>query len=120
MIYRARATEMAGDLEVVRVAALGYNGEHHTWPSESAVGAIPTGLDAFLPENFSFVKDGYQLDYENWPLPSGLPGDPSARRLIGVSVAAEEDEMANALLEFLGSTIVVSVSNTHTVVIDRS
>ena len=120
MIYRARAAEMAGDMEVVRVAALSYNAEHHTWPGESAMGAIPSGLADFLPENYSFVKDGYRLDYENWPLPSGLPHDPGANALIGVSVVVDDPAMGNALFEFMGTAIVFSVSTTHTMVIDRS
>ncbi len=120
MIYRARAVEMAGDLEVVKVATLNYNANHHTWPAEAGLGSIPTGLDTYLPENYSFVKDGYQLDYENWALPSGLPSDPSASLLIGVSVTVDDPLMGNALLEFLGTAIVFSVSTTHTIVIDRS
>lgn len=84
------------------------------------MGSIPSGLDTYLPDNYSFVKDGYQLDYENWALPSGLPSDPSASRLIGVSVTVDDPTMGNALLEFLGTAIVFSVSMTHTIVIDRS
>ena len=33
MIYRARATEVAGDLEVVRVAAISYNATQNAWPA---------------------------------------------------------------------------------------
>ena len=120
MIYRARAVEMAGDMEVVKVATLNYNANHHTWPVEASLGSVPSGLAEFLPENYSFVKEGYQLDYENWALPSGLPSDPSASLLIGVSVTVDDALMGNALLEFLGTAIVFSVSTTHTIVIDRS
>ena len=120
MIYRARATEVAADLEVVRVAALNYNADVLGWPSEAALGAIPAGLGEFLPEGFVFSGNGYELDYENWSLPGGLPGDPSTTTLIGVSVAADEDDLGNAIAEFLEGSIVFSVGNTHTVVIDRS
>ena len=119
MIYRARAAEVAGVLDVVRVAALSYNGQHHTWPSEAGSGSIPAGLSEFLPDNFSFDGDGYTIDYENWSLPGGLPGDPSTTRLIGVSVSADTDDLGNAIWEFYGSAIVFSVGNTHTIVIDR-
>jgi len=37
-----------------------------------------------------------------------------------VSVSVDDAEMGNALLEFLGTAIVFSVSTTHTIVIDRS
>ena len=120
ILLRARATELAGDMEVVRTAALSFNGDHHTWPAESAAGAIPSGLEDYLPDNYSFQRNGYQMDFENWNLPGGLPGDPSTHTLIGVSVVVQDETLGNALMEFLGSAIVFSVGNTHTVVIDRS
>ncbi len=120
MLLRARAAEVVGDLEVVRVAAASYNGQNHTWPAETGDGAVPSGMAEFLPDNFSFARDGYTLDFENWSLPSGLPGDPSTRTLIGVSVTVEDPALGNALVELLGSAVVFSVDNTHTIVIDRS
>lgn len=120
VLLRARATELSGDMEVVRTAVLSYNGDHHTWPTESAAGAIPSGLEDYLPDNYSFQRNGYQMDFENWSLPGGLPGDPTTRTLIGVSVVVQDEQLGNALVEFLGSAIVFSVGNTHTVVIDRS
>jgi len=120
MIYRARATEVAGDLEVVRVAAISYNATQNLWPAEAALGVIPVALTNFLPEGFSFQGTGYQIDFENWSLPGGLPGDPNTTTLIGVSVTADEDDLGNAVAEFLGGAIVFSVGNTHTIVIDRS
>ena len=120
VLVRARATEIAGDMDVVRTAVLSYNGDYHTWPSESAAGAIPGGLDEYLPDGYSFQRNGYQLDFENWSLPGGLPGDPGTHTLIGVSVVVEDPPLSNALVEFLGSAIVFTVGTTHTVVIDRS
>lgn len=120
MILRARAAEVAGDMEVVRVAALSYNADYHSWPSESAAGNVPAGLTDYLPENFSFDGNGYQLDFENWSLPSGLPGDPNTRTLIGVSANTADATLGNALIEFMGGAIVFSVGNVHTIVIDRS
>lgn len=120
VLLRARATELVGDMEVVRVAALTYHGTNFRWPDEVAVGVIPTGLDAYLPDGYSFNRDGYDLDYENWSIPGGLPGDPSTHTLIGVSVAVVDPSLGNALTELLGSAILFSVGNTHTVVIDRS
>jgi hypothetical protein len=40
--------------------------------------------------------------------------------LIGISVIADQDDLGNAIAEFLGGAIVFSVGNTHTTVIDRS
>lgn len=118
--YRARAADIAGDLEVVRVAALNYNAEALTWPDDAALGSVPSELDGYLPEGFSFQGSGYQLKLENLVFPGGLPGDPSTTRLIAVSVSVDMDELSNAVVDFLGGAIVFSVGSTHTVVIDRS
>ena len=120
MIYRARAADMAGDMEVVRVATASYHGDNMGWPAEASSGEVPPELVEYLPENFSFSGNGYELDFENWSLPAGLPGDPSTNTLIGVSVTTEDAALGNALLELLGSAVVFSVDNTHTIVIDRS
>lgn len=118
--YRARAAEVAGDLEVVKIATVSYNGDVHTWPADAASGTVPPELTAFLPENFSFQGNGYELKFENYPLPMGLPYDPSATQLIGVSVTADDDALSNAIVEFLGGSLVFSVGRTHTILIDRS
>ncbi len=120
ILLRARATELAGDMDVVRVATQTYNGYTHTWPAETSAGTVPPELTPYLPDGYSFVRDGYQLDFENWSLPAGLPGDPSTHTLIGVSVVVVDPMLGNALVELLGNAIVFSVGSTHTVVIDRS
>ena len=120
VLLRARATELAGDMEVVRLAAHSYNGNAHVWPAEAATGSVPPELVPYLPDNFSFNRDGYDLDYENWSLPGGLPGDPGTHTLIGVSVVVADPLLGNALVELLGKAIIFSVGGTHTVVIDRS
>lgn len=120
MTFRARATTVAADLEVLRVATLSYNGDQHGWPAEVASGVVPPELVAFLPDGFSFAGNGYELDFENVPLITGLPGDPNASLLIGASVTAVDDRLSNGIVELLGGSVVFSVGNTHTVVIDRS
>lgn len=120
VLLRARATELVGDMEVVRTAVLSYNADHHTWPAETATGVIPGGLEEYLPDGYGFTRNGYDLNFENWNLPGGLPGSPGIRRLIGVSVVVTDPTLGNALVELLGSAIVFSVDNSHTIVIDRS
>jgi len=120
MTFRARATTVAADLEVLRVAVLNYNAAQQRWPSEVGPGVVPPELTGFLPDGFSFDGNGYQIDYESLSFPGGLPGDPTTTQLIGAAVTAADDRLSNGIVELLGGSIVASVGNTHTVVIDRS
>jgi len=120
MTFRARATEVAGDLEVVRVATLNYNGSQHQWPADAAQGIVPPELVNDLPAGFTFQGNGYELKYERFNFPGGLPGDPTTTQLIAISVTADIDELSNAVVELLGGSLVLSVGRKHSVVIDRS
>jgi prepilin-type N-terminal cleavage/methylation domain-containing protein len=119
VLVRAQATEVAADLEVVRVAALQYNANSMRWPPETSSGVVPPELVSYMPAGFSFQGNGYELDYERWDLPGGLPGDPATRTLIGVSVTTDSDALGHAVAQFLGGSILFSVGNTHTIIIDR-
>lgn len=120
MTYRARATEVAADLEVVRVATVSFNGDAHTWPADAAAGVVPPELNGYLPEGFSFQGNGYEIKFENQAFPGGLPGDPTTTQLIGASVTIDRDELSNAVVELLGGALVISAGTTHWIVIDRS
>ena len=119
MTWRARATEVAGDLEVVRIATVQYNADRSSWPVEAAPGVIPTGLAEYLPDAYVFQGNGYELDYERLS-PVVIPGDPGTTQLIAVAVVVDTDELSNAVIELLGGSLLYSVGRKHTVVIDRS
>lgn len=118
--FRARAAEVAGDLEVVKIAAANYNGDMHTWPADAAQGAVPPELVNDLPAGFSFQGNGYELKFDNYNLPGGLPFDPSTTQIIAVSVTSETEELSNAIAELLGGSIIATAGLTHTFLIDRS
>lgn len=94
IIVKARATDLIADLEVVRVALYSYQTAVNVWPADVSQGVIPAGLDAFLPGNFSFVKDDYTLDYEYW---GGSPF------LMGVAVITSDVELGLTALDMLSS-----------------
>ena len=119
MTFRARATEVAADVNVVRVATINFNADQNAWPADVASGVVPPELVPYIPDGFFFEGNGYELKYDNLDFPSGLPGDPSTRQLIAVSVEVETDELSNAILELLSSSIIISVGRNHTFVIDR-
>jgi prepilin-type N-terminal cleavage/methylation domain-containing protein len=118
--FRARATAVFGDLNAIRQATLDYNADQSAWPPDESSGTVPAGLVPFLPDGFSFQGDGYELDFENQNLPSGLPGNPNVTRMVGAAITVPDAPLNNAIVEVLGGAIVFSIGNTHTVVFDAS
>jgi prepilin-type N-terminal cleavage/methylation domain-containing protein len=94
VIVKARATDAIADLEVVRVAIYSYQATVDAWPAEAGQGVVPAGLDAYLPGNFSFVKDDYTLDYDNW---GGSP------YLVGVTLITSDAALGLTALDMLAS-----------------
>ncbi|MDZ7780956.1 MAG: prepilin-type N-terminal cleavage/methylation domain-containing protein [Gemmatimonadota bacterium] len=119
VVMRARATEVAADVDVVRIAAAQFQADSLRWPADTNAGVVPPGLVEYLPDGFTFQGNGYELDYERLDFPSGLPGDPTTQALIAVSVTTDADDLNNAVSQFLGGSILFSSGNTHTVVIER-
>ena len=76
ILTRARATEVRATFSVVKGAASRLSLENIPWPADAEVGIVPPILQRRLPAGLSFDRDRYQLDWENWVLPQGLPGDP--------------------------------------------
>ena len=121
VILKARAAEVMGDIEVVRVAVANYHAKHMAWPADGYTGEIPAGLREFLPEGFSFFQAGYALDWESWDLPGGLPQAPEVRALLGISVVTEDRELGQAVTElFGGASGHYSLGDSYTFVLERN
>lgn len=118
VVLDARAAEVVGHMEVVQVAALNHQADRLLWPSDAYPGQTPAGLELFLPEGFSLDQGEYLLDWDNLPLPDGLPGDPSARRLLAVTLVTPDRELAQAVETLLGGAHYV-VGDRYTFVFER-
>ena len=120
VLLKARAAEVVGDFEVVRVAVANYHADHLEWPPDAYPGQVPAGLEEYLPEGFSFTRAGYLLDWENWVLPNGLPQHPATGILLGVSISTDDAELGNAVVDLLGGTMAhYTLGNSYTFVIER-
>ena len=98
--HRARAAQVAADLETVRLAAYGAWYEHNAWPSETGAGQVPADLAPYLPTNFSFAKPEYTLDWENFVPPGG---GPSGGMQLGVVVSGTSARLQKTLQQTLGN-----------------
>ena len=119
VLLRARAASIIADMHVIRTSATAYLGDYHAWPADGETGTVPTGMDQYLPDGFSFDKGWYQLDWENWILPSGLPKNPETKVLLGVSVVTEDAYLANAVLGLLGNNWSrYTLGNSYTIILE--
>lgn len=94
-LMRARAAEAVGDLQVLRVAVFQYVADNHQWPPDAVVGVVPAGLDDYLPEGWSMVKDDYELNYDNWTNAGSVD-------FIAVTVEVNDTNFGNYIVDMLG------------------
>jgi prepilin-type N-terminal cleavage/methylation domain-containing protein len=90
VVIRARAADLLGRIDVVELAAQGFLADNNTWPPDDAPGAVPAGLNGYLPDGFSFTGEDFQLEWENG---GGLKG---------VAVVTDNELLGNALLDVAG------------------
>ncbi len=77
VLTRAGATEIRASFRVVEEAATRLSVENNPRPEDALPGIVPEPLVEKLPAGFSFDRERYQLDWENWTLPGGMPNDPT-------------------------------------------
>lgn len=115
---RARAASVLAELQAVRTAAFAYNTETGRWPPDRYPGETPPELAPYLPDGFSFDRDGYLLDWENWRLADGTPRHPATGVLLGISLTTDNAHLGRALEELLGPTTArFTLGNNYTFVI---
>jgi hypothetical protein len=120
VLLKARAAEVLGDYEAIRVAVLNYHAEHHQWPDDAYTGQIPSGLEGFLPDGYTFDRPGYRMDWENWVLPDGLPRHPDTGVLVGISVVTDDRELGVAIMDLMGNGVpAYNLGTKYTFVVER-
>ena len=107
VVIKARAADILGRIRVVELGVHSYLGENNAWPNESAVSVVPPGLVVFLPENFTFASEDFDLDWEN------------GGGLIGVAVVTDNDQLGQALLNVAGPGSWFVSGNRYTFVLDQ-
>jgi prepilin-type N-terminal cleavage/methylation domain-containing protein len=117
-LTRTRAAAAVADVEVVRVAAAAYYARTNQWPADAPAGVVPEGLGADLPVGFTFDRGEYLLDWERWTLPQGLPGTPASTLLLGVSIAAEDEMLGNAVMALMGPQGWYTLGNNATFLVE--
>ena len=96
----AKSVEVMSDVNLVRDAAYAYNGDAGAWPPSSDAGVVPPGMAKYLPGGFTFMRDGYVLQWMTW---SAVPeGGTGAVEFAGVAVHSPSDpELARVVIRKL-------------------
>lgn len=116
MVIRARAAQVAGDLNTIKVAAYNYDADHHEWPPETDAGQIPAGLAPYLPDGFTFTRNDYDLDWEYWVL-SGTAMTSGTR--VGASVVTDDARLGAAIVRLLGGIPHIVIGNRYTFIFEN-
>ena len=107
MVVKARAADLLGRIRVVELGVHGYLGQNNAWPAETGGGVVPVGVADYLPENFSFVGEDYQLDWEN------------GGGLIGVAVVTDNTQLGDALVNVAGAGTWFVSGNRYVFILDQ-
>ena len=112
VILKAQAADVIGDMNVIKVAVLTYQSDHNAWPRDRGRGQIPPELVEYLPGGFSFRKEDYILDYDNWSRRRRSPFK------IGITFISRNEELGLAVLDMLGTNIWTNGRRKFTWIID--
>lgn len=87
---RAEAAHIIADVHAVRLAAHDHFVGTGAYPAAGQWGVVPPTLAPSLPDGFEFRYRDVVYRWENWPLPDGLPSDPSQTVLLGLTVRSPD------------------------------
>jgi prepilin-type N-terminal cleavage/methylation domain-containing protein len=104
MKQRAQATNVLGDLQVVRVAVMNYYADYNSFPVEAGPGIAPPNLEKYLPAGFGFRRDTWSMDYDIVS-GAGTNGD-----LVGVSAATLDEELGRIVMAMLGTNATIMIN----------
>ena len=113
-LHRARAAAVLSDLNTVRLAAAEAMVANHSFPAQAAWGVVPPAMKPFLPENFSFARDGrvryrwrlIAADASPWGVPAGrlhvqlLEGDPRLLKALATMANPQTSIVTAAQVQF--------------------
>ena len=120
LVYKARAAQALGDLNTVRMAAYEYNADTGEWPEDKYPGVVPPELEPYLSAGYTFDREHYRIDWENWMLPDGSPSN-NTGVLLGVSIHVQDEFLGKALEALVGSDRAhYTLSSNYTFVIAAS
>jgi len=114
---RAMATQILGDFDVIRVAAMSFYVDSGYFPKEAGSGKMPANLQKYLPNNFALQKENWKMDYENWT--NKLPSKQAAKSgvVIGVSFTTSDQALGQTAMSLAGNSPTFTTGSKYTFLI---
>jgi hypothetical protein len=117
-IYRAKASAILEDFELIRDTARQHYTEHHFYPQEVGAGKEPPELRPYLRNQLRWTHQDYQYDWEVWVDGAGDPTAPATGALVGFSVVTTDPKLIEALRKLYKGTILNTLPNRTTFIIE--
>lgn len=109
----ARAAAALSEIETVRLAAYTYHTDELSWPPDVNRGIVPPELVPYLGAGFTFTREHYLLDWDNWTLPDGSPSYPDTNVLVGISMTTDDENLGAAFVNLVGEGTASATINEH-------
>lgn len=116
MKRRATATQILGDFDVVRHAAMSFYVDSGYFPAEAGRAAVPRNLRPYLPNGFSMAKPQWTIDYENWSMRKGSKFVKTGIA-IGVSFNTSDPRLGQTAMRLAGNTPSFTMGSKYTLLV---
>ena len=117
-IYRAKASAIMEDFNLVRTTVHQHYADHSFYPPEVGPGTEPPELTPYLQSRLHWTHPDYQYDWELWVDDAGNPTQPATGVLVGFSVVSTDAKLLFALRKLYKGTILDTIPNHTTFVIE--
>ena len=117
-IYRAKASAIMEDFNLVRTTVHQHYADHSFYPPEVGPGTEPPELTPYLQSRLHWTHPDYQYDWELWVDDAGDPTQPATGVLVGFSVVSTDAKLIFALRKLYKGTILDTIPNHTTFVIE--
>ena len=99
---RALATQIMGDFDVLRHAALSFYVDSGYFPEPAGPGQAPQGLVRYLPNQFNLAKPEWTMNYESW---SGGEAEAfeASGTVVGITVTTPDPNLGRTAMSLIGN-----------------
>lgn len=99
---RALATQIMGDFDVLRHAALSFYVDSGYFPEPAGPGRAPAGLVRYLPNQFNLSKPEWTMNYEAWTGGEAEAFEATGT-VVGVTVTTPDQNLGRTAMSLIGN-----------------